>query len=194
MKKYEEEHYKYENIKDHIYPWIKKELYDHKALNGKNLSEKDTVVVGFAGELNIIFAVRRGEDTYEILKDQMLSPEVTVEEVYQKSCENLARDIEFVIGNTWYGAFGILADGIHETGSLCLKHIWQVCVDKLKDDLILMVPSKDTVLFAPASQEEAVEKMAEHAMGAYESALDKISLQKFKFSRTRKELTVYEQN
>lgn len=192
MKKYEEEHYRYEDIKDHIYPWVKKELYDHKALNGKFLSEKDTAAVGFVGELNIIFAVRRGEDAYEILKDRMIPPEVSVEEIYHKSCENLVRDIEFVIGNTWYGAFGILADGVHEASSLCFKHIWQVCVDKLKDDLIIMVPAKDTLLFAPASQEEAVRKMEEHALSAYESSLDRISLQKFMFSKTRKELSRYE--
>lgn len=30
MKKYEEEHYKYDNIKKHIYPWIKEELQIHR--------------------------------------------------------------------------------------------------------------------------------------------------------------------
>ena len=65
MKKYEEEHYQFENIKEHIYPWIRKELKDKHALNGKNLSEKDTPVVAFMGDLKIIFAIRRGEDSYE---------------------------------------------------------------------------------------------------------------------------------
>lgn len=40
MKKYEEDRYLFENIKDHIYPWVKKELTDPKALNGKGISEK----------------------------------------------------------------------------------------------------------------------------------------------------------
>ena len=40
MKKYEEEHYRYEKIKDCIYPWVKEELRDSKALNGKNISER----------------------------------------------------------------------------------------------------------------------------------------------------------
>ena len=119
MKKYEEEHYQFENIKEHIYPWIRKELKDKHALNGKNLSEKDTPVVAFMGDLKIIFAIRRGEDSYEILKDQMLAPGTDIEALYHTACENLARDVEFVIGNTWYGAFGIIADGFHEASSLC---------------------------------------------------------------------------
>ena len=38
MRKYEEERYLFENIKDKIYPWVKETLVDHKALNGKYIS------------------------------------------------------------------------------------------------------------------------------------------------------------
>ena len=55
-----------------------------------------------------------------------------------------------------------------------------------------MVPAKDTVLFAPASNEDAVEKMKEHARGAYEQSADRISMKQFLFSQEGKELTVYE--
>lgn len=192
MKKYEEEHYQYENIRKSVYPMIKSRLYDGKALNGKFLSEKDTVVIRFAGELMIIFAVRRSEEVYEILKDSMLPPGVDVEELYREACENLVRDVEFVIANTWYGAFGMLADGMYEASSLCFKHIWQVCVDKLKDDLIIMVPTKDTVRFAPAGAKDVIDKMEEEIRELYENTREKITMQKFLFSKTRKELTVYE--
>lgn len=192
MYKYEEEHYRFDNIKDKIYPWVRQRLYDHSALNGKNLSEKEIPVIRFVGDLHILFAVQRGEETYEILKDQMLPPDFDVLELYHIACENLVRDVEFVIGNTWYGGFGILADGIHEASSLCFKHIWQVCVDKLKDDLVLAVPSKDTVLFVPASDGKAVEKLKEHAEGAYNMEKDPISKRLFLFSQSRKELTDYE--
>ncbi len=194
MEKYEEDHYRYEKIKTCIYPWVKKELHDSKALNGKFLSEKDTAVIEFVGDLKVIFVIRRGEDAYEIIKDNMLPPDISAEELYHGACENLARDVDFVIGNTWYGAFAIIADGIHEASSLCFKHIWQICVDKLKDDLVIMAPSKDTVLFAPKSQKETVKKMEEHAQGAYDSARDKISMQRFIFSKSRKDLRAYGQD
>ena len=192
MKKYEEEHYRYEKIRKNIYPWIRKELRDSHALNGKNLSEKDTPVIVFAGDLKVIFAIRRGEDSYEILKDNMLPPETDIEKLYHQACENLVRDVEFVIGNTWYGAFAVLADGHHEASALCLKHIWQVCVDKLKDDLIIIAPAKDTVLFAPAGQSEVVKKMEDHAKMAYDQSEDQISLEKLRFLADRRELVIYE--
>lgn len=192
MKKYEEEHYKYENIKENIYPWVKSELVDIHALNGKSFSEKDAPVFVFVGDLKIILVIKRENDVYEIMKDNMLPPDIDTEEIFHTACENLVRDVEFVIGNTWYGAFGIIADGIHEASSLCFKHIWQVCVDKLEDDLVIMVPSKDSVLFAPRKSEDAVKKMIEHGRQSYEVEAERISDSVFLFSKDRKELTTYD--
>ena len=192
MRKYEENRYVLENIKDHIYPWVKGKLTDTKALNGKYISEKDTPVVSFISGLRIIFVIKRGEDVYEVLKDHMLPPDCDVEALYYRACENLVRDVEFVFANTWYGGFAVLADGWHEASSLCLKHIWQVSVDKLKDDLVIMAPTRETVLFAPASQEEVVRRMVSHAEQVYEQAKDKVSRRQMLFSKDRKELTAYE--
>ncbi|WP_455055325.1 hypothetical protein [Merdimonas faecis] len=192
MEKYEEPHYKWETIEDQVYPWIKNELTDTQALNGKHFSEKDAPVVVFLGELKIIFVIKRNADVFEVLKDSMLPPGCDIEDVYRKACENLERDVEFVIGNTRYGAFAVLADGHHEASALCLKHIWQVCVDKLKDDLIIIAPAKDTVLFAPAGQPEVVKKMEDHAKMAYDQSEDQISLEKLRFLADRRELVIYE--
>ena len=192
MEKYEEPHYKWETIEDQVYPWIKNELTDTQALNGKHFSEKDAPVVVFLGELKIIFVIKRNADVFEVLKDSMLPPGCDIEDVYRKACENLVRDVEVVIGNTWYGAFAVLADGHHEASALCLKHIWQVCVDKLKDDLIIIAPAKDTVLFAPAGQPEVVKKMEDHAKMAYDQSEDQISLEKLRFLADRRELVIYE--
>ncbi len=191
MKKYEEEHYCYNNIKDRIYPWIKNEMTDSHALNGKRMSEQ-TAAIAFVGDLKIVFAIKRDGDNYEIVMDNMLPPDVDIEAMYQTACENLVRDIEFVIGNTWDGAYSIVADGIHEASALCFKHIWQVCVNKLKDDLIIMAPCKDTVLFAPAKQEKVVAGMLAHGRQAYDTGADRITNTIFLFSQEREELSAYE--
>ncbi|MDO4313862.1 MAG: hypothetical protein Q4C52_12335 [Eubacteriales bacterium] len=194
MKKYEEEHYLFENIKEQIYPWITQSLVEPQALNGKMISEKDTPLISFVGDLMVLFVIKRGEETYEIIKDNMLPPDCDIEMLYRIACENLVRDVEFVIGNTMYGAFAILADGFHEASSLCFRHIWNVCVDKLKDDLLIMVPSKDVVLFAPASQETVVEKMKMHGEQAYAAAnRNQISTGLFLFTQDGKELLAYDE-
>lgn len=193
MRKYEEKHYLFENIKEQIYPWITQSLVDSQALNGKMISEKDTPLVSFVGDLMVLFVIKRGEEAYEIIKDNMLPPDCDIEALYQTACENLVRDVEFVIGNTMYGAFAILADGYHEASSLCFRHIWDVCVQKLEDDLLIMVPSKDTVLFAPASQDAAVEKMKYHAEQVYASGQNRISNRTFLFTKDGKELLAYDE-
>lgn len=192
MYKYEEERYLFQNIKHKIYPWVKEQLIDHKALNGKFISPKDTPIISFVGDLMIIFVIERGEDTFEILKDNMLPPEISIEEVYHIACENLARDVKFVISNTMYGGFGILADGHHEASSLCFKHIWSMCVDKLGEDVIIMVPAKDMVLFVPASEQEQLKAMYDYGTEAYSRNRDHISTKLFRFTKEEKELREYE--
>lgn len=193
MKKYEEEKYRIENIQGKIYPWITGTLSDRHALNGKYISQKDTPLIDFVGELMVVLVIRRGEDAYEILKDNMLPPDCDVEALYHTACGNLARDVEFVVSNTWYGGFGIIADGYHEASSLCFKHIWSMCAEKLEDDLVIMVPSKDMVLFAPAGQQDIVDKMKDFGNEAYERSQDKISRQMFVFTKEGKALLAYEE-
>lgn len=192
MRKYEEERYLFENIKHKIYPWVKETLVDYKALNGKYISPKDTPIVSFVGDLMIIFVIERGEDTYEIIKDNMLPPDLDIEALYQIACENLAKNVKFVISNTLYGGFGILADGHHEASSLCFKHIWSVCVDKLQEDVIIMAPSKDMVLFVPAGNQKLLEDMYAYGLEAYNRNKDKISTKLLRFTKREKELVVYE--
>ncbi len=192
MKKYEETKYLMENIKEHIYPWVKESLVDHQALNGKFISDKDTPIVSFAGDLMIIFVIERPGRTYEIIKDNMLPPDCDIENLYHVACENLARDVEFVISHTWYGGFGIVADGYHEASSLCFQHIWNLCAEKLNDDIAIMVPSKDIVLFVPAKDTELVEKMRAYGEEAFERSRDKISKTVLVYTKEKKELLVYD--
>lgn len=192
MRKYEEERYLFENIKHKIYPWVKETLVDYQALNGKYISPKDTPIVSFVGDLMIIFVIERGEDTYEIIKDNMLPQDLDIEELYQLACENLAKNVKFVISNTMYGGFGILADGHHEASSLCFKHIWSVCVDKLQEDIIIMAPSKDMVLFVPAGNQKLLDDMYAYGLEAYNRNKDKISTKLLRFTKREKELVVYE--
>ena len=191
MRKYEEEHYLFENIKDKIYPWVKESLVDHEALNGKYISPKDTPIVSFVGDLMIIFVIERGEDTYEIIKDNMLPPDTDIEALYNIACQNLANNVKFVFSNTMYGGFGIIADGHHEASALCFKHIWSVCVDKLQDDVVIMVPAKDMVLFVPASNQKMIEAMYAYGLEAYKRNTDKISTKLLRFTKQEKELVVY---
>lgn len=192
MKKYEEDRYLFENIKDHIYPWVKESLVDHEVMGSKIISEKDTPLVSFVGDMLIVFVIKRENETFEVLKENMLPPGCDIETLYYKSCENLAHNIDFVISQTMYGGFGIVADGHHEASALCLQHIWNLCAEKLGDDLVIMVPAKDMVLFVPAKDEKKIESMKNFGMESYRRSRDKVSEKLLFFDREKKELKGYE--
>lgn len=111
-------------------------------INGKEISEKDTPLIAFAGDLHIVLVINRGNDTYEIIRDKMLPADCDIEELYRIACANLVRDVKFVVSQTLYGGFGIVADGYHEASSLCFQHIWTMSADKLKDDLLIIAPAR----------------------------------------------------
>ena len=106
-----------------------------------------------------VFVIQKEEEVFEILKDSMLPEGMTPEEIYRTACENLARDVEFVFSNTLFGGFGVIADGVHEASALCLRHVWEVCTEKLQDDVVIMAPSRDLLLFAPKSDRKTVQSM-----------------------------------
>ena len=98
MKKYEEEHYLYDNIKDQIYPWVSSTLSLPETLNGKNISEKDTPLIEFVCALKILFVIKRGEETYEVIKDNLLPPECDIPALYHHAYHLP----ELKMLHTWY--------------------------------------------------------------------------------------------
>lgn len=176
---------------DKMYPWVRKGRRDASLENGRRFSLKEIPVISFVGELEILLVCVQ-EQGFRILKEEEIPPGVTVEELYGKACEHLVKDVEFVIANTMYGGFSILADGIHEGSALCFRHIWETCSQKLADDLLILFPAKDTLLFAPISDAGAVEGIREHGRRAYFHSKEKMTQQEMIFRRERKELTLYE--
>lgn len=178
----------FESIKNKIYPIVRKGFFDKAAVNGKELSEKDTTAVAFISDLIIMFSIQNEDGSYKVLKDELLPESISVDQLYGMACENLVRDVEYVIGNTWDGAYAVIADGMKEASALCLRHIWDVCAEKLEDDLVIMAPSAETVLFAPAGKATIVKHMMNHAEQSYMADETPISRKVFKYDRKNREL------
>ena len=67
-----------------------------------------------------------------------------------------------------------------------------MCAQKLDDDLVIMAPSKDMVLFVPAGDEEKLGRMIEFGREAYERSEDKVSRSLMVFTKEGKELLAYD--
>jgi len=147
----------WEDIKDKVYPWVKTIFTEGGAEGGKEI-EVDLPMIKFLGDLGIFFVHDKG-DSFEFVQRAALPAGMTEEELYEISCQNLARDIDFELTPTNYGGYGILAGGDHEAGSLCLGFIWDYCAESIGEDLIVAVPAKDMVLMVGRSQTAELEEM-----------------------------------
>lgn len=184
----------FETYRLRIYPWVREIPEDEEGWRREGYSPEDTPLLSFVDGLMTVFVVHQGEDSYEILKDSMVPDGVSTEMLYQTACENLARDVEFVFSNTLFGGFGVIADGIHEASALCLRHIWETCTQKLEDDVLILVPARDMLLFAPQSDERAVRSMIQFAEQGWMQSRCRVTKKQYRYSRERKELTIYENN
>lgn len=184
----------FEEIRNRIYPWVREIPEDRKGWEQEGYSPEDTPLLSFVDGLMVVFVVYRGEESYEVLKKKMVPRELTVEDLYGIACENLVRNVEFVFSNTLFGGFGVIADGIHESSALCLRHIWEVCTEKLQDDVIIMAPSRDLVLFAPESDHKTVQSMIRFGEQGFAQSEHKLTKNLYQYSRNRKELVIYERD
>lgn len=184
----------FKEFKNRVYPWVREIPGSSKEWEKEEYSPDDTPLLSFVDGLMVVFVIQQDENKYEILKDSMIPQEITTEELYGTACENLARDVEFVFSNTLYGGFGVIADGIHEASALCLKHIWEVCTEKLQDNVLIMAPSRDLLLFAPESDQKTVQAMIHFGNQGWEQSKYKVTKKLYRYSKDRKELTIYERN
>lgn len=166
-----------------MYPIIRRRGY---------LSPKKGPVISLVSDLEILLEVSSDDDKEVLLKYDMVDGEIDPLELYNEACKELIEDVEFVVANTLFGGFAILADKRHESSSLCFQSIWSTCADKLGDDLLIMVPTTNIVIFSPKSQTEVVQKMIEQGESNYKAASDKISPEVFIFTKDTKELKSYE--
>ncbi len=93
--------------------------------------------------------------TYDLL------PEGTdIMKLQNTAFENLCRDINYrCCESKESGIYGILAGGDFEAESLCIPSIWKELSEKLNDDLLICVPTKDIVFFTKAGDRKRIRKM-----------------------------------
>lgn len=184
----------FEEYRLRIYPWVREIPGDAVGWEKEGCSPEDTPLLSFVDGLMTVFVIQKEEEVFEILKDSMLPEGMTPEEIYRTACENLARDVEFVFSNTLFGGFGVIADGVHEASALCLRHVWEVCTEKLQDDVVIMAPSRDLLLFAPKSDRKTVQSMIQFGEQGWLQSEHRLTKRLYQYSRERKELTGYERD
>lgn len=108
--------------------------------------------------------------TLTYLRYDVLPEGIDVEKLWDKAFENLCRDIRYQTCESKVpGVYGILAGGDFEAESICLTDLWKQIAQSVGDDLIICVPTKDVVFYAPKSDKKLVKKALKLAENMYKS-------------------------
>lgn len=161
-------------VPEKVYPRIKKNwaknpleavtimASDNDFNNGTNgeTSEFNNVPMFRIMDSYVITLLQDMGSTYMYLSYENIPQEASLERLQQQAFENLQRDITYrMVESKVPEVYGIIAGGDFEAESLCLTGIWADCSEKLQDDLLIAVPTKDVVLFTKASDKKAIRKM-----------------------------------
>lgn len=90
----------------------------------------------------------------------MLPNDVTPEQLQEIAFNNLASNIQYrTCESKEPGIFGILAGGDFEAESICFPGIWEEIAEKLGDDIIISIPTKDIVYYTKLGDKKLRKKM-----------------------------------
>lgn len=100
------------------------------------------------------------EEEFSYFTYDMLPSDVTPEQLQEIAFDNLSKNIEY----KWCeskepGIFGIIAGGNFEAESICYPSLWEELAQKLNDDLIISIPTKDIVYYTKLNDKKLRDKM-----------------------------------
>lgn len=155
---------------DRIYPrlkknWAKKPLEEIVLMDTCNSTPDYSNVVMFKVMDSFIYAflVDMGDEFIYLTYD-MLPKDVTPEQLQEIAFNNLSRKVQYrTCQSKRIGIFGILAGGNFEAESICFPEIWEEIAEKLEDDIIISIPTKDIVYYTKLSNKRLRNKMLKMA-------------------------------
>lgn len=114
------------------------------------------------------FVVDIGEEFVYVTYD-MLPTDVTPEQLQEIAFDNLAKNVEYKYCESKEpGVFGIIAGGNFEAESICWSGLWEELAEKLNDDIIISIPTKDIVYYTKLNDKKLRNKMFKMANKMWE--------------------------
>lgn len=177
-------------IKNQIYPWVKRKINDDDVDNQNEITV-DIPTRKLLADLVIIYVVDLG-DRFEVLQQEQIPDQMSEQELYELAVNNLSNNVKFTLQTTNYGGYGLLAGGNHEAGAICLDYLWEFCSNKIGEDIIVSIPSKDMVLMVGASQKKQLIAMKNLSLKIIEGGDRTLTKHLFLYNKYLKQFSVYE--
>ncbi len=151
----------FEKISSIIYPVIKVEVTENNGsqeilMNGENAP----VYKMLFGDLMCFYGIDRGT-YFELITEKQLPKETTIDKLDSIAKENLLNITEgkIQIHKTDFNGYGFTCGGEYEAALITLPEIWGIINEKLGENVIFAVPSKDLIMFVKADNKEDIESL-----------------------------------
>lgn len=114
------------------------------------------------------FVVDIGEE-FRYFTYDMLPSNVTPEKLQEIAFDNLSKNIKYKYCESKEpGVFGIITGGNFEAESICWPSMWEELAEKLNDDIIISIPTKDIVYYTKLNDKKLRNKMFKMARKMFE--------------------------
>ena len=147
-----------------IYPWVKVMLADNELSSDEKVMELDEqdspIILNWLGDLIITYVFDLG-DSFRLIQARDLPDDVTKHKLHEIAVSNLSRDIKYVLRETNFGGYLLIAGGDHEAGAICSPGLWKWIAEHLGEDLIVAIPAKDVVLILGQKDTDKLEAFKE---------------------------------
>lgn len=187
--------------KEKIYPRIKKNfakdpLKEVSLMPSSGGNYPDNMVLfRFLDSYIGAFVIDFG-DIFTYFTYDMLPENITPEQLQSIAFDNLSKNIKYKWCETKEkGIYGILAGGDFEAESICYPEIWKEIADKLEDDVIISIPTKDIVYYTKLNDKKLRKKMIGMAIKMFDDNINNsphlvFSKDIFIYSRDKNEITI----
>lgn len=180
---------------DKIYPWVKVTFINDDAEDPSPhielTDDESPIMKSWLGDLTIFYVADNG-NYFQMLLERDLPSDISKEQLHELAITNLQRDIQFKIQETKFGAYGLLAGGDHEAGSICLPTIWNSLSEYFNDNLIVAIPSKDLVMMVPENDLDKIADLKISVHEVFKSCERLLTRNIFRFDKELLEWTIFD--
>lgn len=183
----------FEKIKSAILPIMRPDYTKTIQEVGKN-KHVHKLNKEYFGDIALFYQIDRG-DNWEVMIDDNVPKSVTLDEIDIIALSNLYRRYKYeVILSHYFNGYEILSsDESFTSSALILGDIWISLSNRLKDNLIVSLPNRGTVLFVEESKKKNVKDLKKITIEIYKDSC-KFQLSKllYKFDLESKRFDIYE--
>ena len=115
----------------------------------------------FLGDMVLVYAIDYPSHVASVTQAHLDTSQLSEIRLKEKADLNLSRLLENIQIHQQNSAFMVVVDGFYESSTILDRTLWTDISRQLEDDVVMVVPARDLVLFTPASNTEGVDFLAE---------------------------------